>query len=316
MHGKHIEGLAHFLAQMLKFHQPGSVLFGGDDDFRSVQGCETAVDGSLILGAVRVVVGKGHGRYLHSIGLQVEHHLLGRGDTGEQQHLVAANVVEPECLIAEELVQPAIVQGGEEELLIGIEIHGLGEHTELHGSEVLRTLGHNNHVGTALAGEGLAQPACWQQLVVDDETVIVDKQNIDAGLYIAVLKGVIEQNDVDILRLGILGQPPDTLTAVAVDGYIDVVELLLHLTGLVANVGRRGVGIRQAVTMSLPTVTAREHSHLHLLAQQVDEIFHVGRLSRAPHRDVAHTDDRNTETVLREHAQVEELVAHPHSHTI
>lgn len=68
-----------------------------------------------------------------------------------------------------------IVDGGEKEFLIGIEVKSFSEHSELHRLQVFRTFGDDDHVSPVLSREWFAKPACRKQCVVDDEPVIVYK---------------------------------------------------------------------------------------------------------------------------------------------
>lgn len=63
--------------------------------------------------------------------------------------------------------------GGEIELLVGVEIHSLGEHAELHRFEVFWTFRHDDDVCTVFAFHRFAESSRRQELVVDDEAMIV-----------------------------------------------------------------------------------------------------------------------------------------------
>ena len=66
-----------------------------------------------------------------------------------------------------------------------------------HRSYVGRTFRHDDDVGTVKTGYLFAQSAFGQQMVVGDETVVVDEQDVDVGMYIAVLESIVKQNDID-----------------------------------------------------------------------------------------------------------------------
>ena len=85
------------------------------------------------------------------MGLEVVLHLFGRCDAGEEHDVLLLQLMEWECLVAEEALGIVVVDTREVELLERIETHGFGEHTELHGTEVFRTLGHDDDVGTVLS---------------------------------------------------------------------------------------------------------------------------------------------------------------------
>ena len=87
-----------------------------------------------------------------------------------------------------------ILMSGVEELLVGIETHGLRDDTVLHGLHVSRTLCDDHDVGPVLALHRLPESSRRQQLVVDDQTMVVDEHDVDARLHITVLEGIVEQD--------------------------------------------------------------------------------------------------------------------------
>ena len=155
-----------------------------------------------------------------------------------------------------------------------------------------------------------------QQPVVDDESVVVDEQDVDAGLDITVLKGVVEQDNVDVARRLVARETVYSLAAAAVHGHVDAGKLLLHLVGLVADVGHGSVGRGQHIATALALVATREHAHAHHVLEQPHEVFHVGRLARPAHGDVAHGDNGDVESALPQQPQVEEPVAQPHAQPV
>ena len=154
----------------------------------------------------------------------------------------------------------------------------------------MRALGDDDDVGTVLAVQRLAQASCRQQFVVDDEPVVVDEQDIDAGLDIAVLEGIVEQDDIQLLVE--FHELVDGMTAVFIDRHRNILELLLHLVGLVANLGHGDVGSGDAKTLALALVSPTEYGHAELVFQQLGEIFDMGCLARASDGDVAYSNNR------------------------
>ena len=118
--------------------------------------------------------------------------------------------------------------------------------------------------------------------------MVVDEHDIDARLHIAVLEGIVEQDDVGLAALVAACQLRDAAGALVVDGDGDIRELGLHLEGLVTDVPDRGVLISLKETVAFALVASAEHCHLAIVFQQTDEVFHVRRFSRAAHGDVAH----------------------------
>ena len=250
------------------------------------------------------------------IGRQVLHHLPGRSDACHEQHMVVRKLFQGktvlnDCLVPEHGLQGVVAERGEIEVLVGKEIHGLGDDAESHGFEFLRALGNDNHVGTVLAIQGLAQSSGRQQLVVDDETMIVHEQDIDAGLDVAVLEGIVEQHDVDATvdpyeRL-------DAMHALLVDRHDGLGEFQLHLHRLVSNVACRRTRPGQHEALRLALIAPAEYGHLGLMLQQLDEILDMRGLTSAAHGDVAHRDDGHAEVAALHDSHVKEEI--PDAHT-
>ena len=122
-------------------------------------------------------------------------------------------------------------------MLVGIEVHLLGQDTELHGREGLGTFRHNHDVGPVLSLDGFPQSACWQQLVVDDLSVIIHEQDAQPRLDISVLIGIIEQDDIHFLvGLVTIQQVVDAPRPLLINGHVDLGILLLDLIRLVTKV--------------------------------------------------------------------------------
>ncbi len=186
--------LADLVAQAFHVLQTCLILLGGDDALRRRHVSEGAVYQVDILLAEGMMISEDQGSQVWCQGCQVVFQLLGRGYAGQQQHVGVLQVGQLGHLapgLLEDAAQCTIFQGGEEELLVGIECHGFRDDAILHGFQLLGTFGHDDDVCPVLAVEGLAQPSRRQQLVIDDESVVVYQQDIDAGFDIAVLEGVI-----------------------------------------------------------------------------------------------------------------------------
>ena len=183
------------------------------------------------------MVGKGQTEDILRVRFEIDYHLLGRRYAGEQKHMSGRrDAVQGTLLATEHRAEVVIDQRGEEELLVRKEVHCLGDDTKLHGLEVARTLGDDHDIGAVLAFERFAEASCWQQLVVDDETVIIHEEDIYARLHVAVLEGVVEKDDVNVGYGGTVCETAYAVDAVAVHSYGDVAKLGLHLHWFVADV--------------------------------------------------------------------------------
>ena len=129
---------------------------------------------------------------------EVFYHLLRRCNARKQQYVtILAYTVERLLPAAEHGSDIPVFKTREEQSLEGIEVHRLGDDPELHRFEVVRAFGDNNYVGPVLAAERFAQSSCRQEFVVDDQSMIVNEQDVDSRFDIAVLEGIIEQYHVD-----------------------------------------------------------------------------------------------------------------------
>ena len=198
--------------------------------------------------------------------------------------------------------------GREEELLVRVKLHGLGDDAELHGLQVLRTFRDDDDVSSVLTLHGFSQSSCRHERVIDHQTVIVDEQNIDAWLHIAVLEGVVEEDDVNAFDAFPVGQFVDASCTFSIHSHRDVGELGLHLIGLVTDVVDRRVLIGQHKPVTLSFVAPTQHSYLRMVFQQSYEVFHMGCLACATNSDVTHGDDRNGEGTAFQDAHLEEQV--------
>ena len=176
-------------------------------------------------------------------------------------------------------------------MLIGEEVHGLGDDTKLHGFQILWTFRHYHYVGAVLAIERLAETAGGQEFVVDDKTMIVYKQDVDARFDIAVLKGIVEKDDVYVLHCRPVGKTANAVHTVSVDSHCHISKLLLHLHWLVAYAACRGFLVGNDESTAFTLIASAKHCHRSVFAQQRHKILHMGSLASATHRDVADRND-------------------------
>ena len=144
--------------------------------------------------------------------------------------------------------------------------------------------------------------------------MVVDKQDVDAGLDVTVLESIVEQDDVDILV--VFCQFLYAMYAFLVNGDDGLGKLGLHLVRLVANIAGRGVLIGKQVTSCLSFIASAEHSHTHVILKQANQILNVRRFTRAAHCEIAHRDDGYAECVALQHSDIEEEVAKTHYRSV
>ena len=206
-----------------------------------------------------MVVTEGEGLYSLCHWLDVVFHLFGRCNTRQEQHMIvghsrqgwvfhfflfiALDFLWLQFLAVEYALWGIIVNAGEVELLERVEVHRLGQHSELHRFQVLRTFGDDHDVGTVLSAQRFAEPSCRHHLVIDDETVIIYQQDVDAWLDIAVLEGIVQQYHIHVLGFPVVLQMVNTSYSFGIYCNIDVLEFLVHLEGFIANLCHLGIFI-------------------------------------------------------------------------
>ena len=106
------------------------------------------------------------------------------------------------------------------------------------------------------------------------------------------------------------------MTALLVDGNGDVLELLLHLVGLVANLGHRGLVVGLDEPLALALIAPAQHRHIELVLQQTNQILHMRCLARTAYGDVAHADDGYLEGTRLQHPHFKQGVARLHCQAV
>ena len=170
--------LPYLIVKSFKVLKTCTVFICSNDHTRLRQGLESLVDALCVLGLEEMVIGKSQRGDRPTLFLQIALHLQRRGYAREQQHILSRQWRRPtgewRCLLREDGNRRVVIDAGEIELLVRIEVHGFGKYTKLHRLQVFGALRDDHDVCTALAIETLTQPSCRQELVVDDQPVIVD----------------------------------------------------------------------------------------------------------------------------------------------
>ena len=139
-------------------------------------------------------------------------------------------------------------------------------------------------------------------MVVRIEAVIAGQNDVVAALKRTVLERIVQYHHIHIRshRLYLVYAAYTVLTY----SHTHIRELQVQLHRLVAyRLGGR-LGISHHKSLGRTLVTTRQHSHLILLAQQVDQVLHMGSLACASHGDVTHTDGRYIDFRGTEHVLV------------
>lgn len=196
---------------------------------------------------------------------------------------------------------------GEVEALVGIEVEVLADDPVVEGFHLLGTLGDDHYLSPRELRRTVAQPSEGQHAVFVDGVVVVHQDDVDPGLDVAVLEGVVQYNQVH-LRMG-FAQPLDPFDASFADGDGDVGVLEFDLFGFVADFLEGAGHCGEQETFGLPFVAAREDGDVEFAVEQLDEAFGVGGLAGAADGEVPHADDGDVEFAALQHAPVEQPVA-------
>ena len=196
---------------------------------------------------------------------------------------------------------------GEVEALVRIEVEVLADDPVVEGFHLLGTLRDDDHLGPRELRRAVAQPAEGQHPVFVDRVVVVHQDDVDPRFDVAVLEGVVQNDEVDF-GMG-FAQPFDPFDAPFADGDGNVGVLEFDLFGFVADFLEGAGHCGEQEAFGLPFVAAREDGDAELAGEQLDEEFGVGGLAGAADGDVPHADDGDVEFAALQHAPVEQPVA-------
>lgn len=150
-----------------------------------------------------MMIGEGQWRQRLHPRTEVVDHLLRTSYAREQEDIIVLQFifVDMLCTFIEERVGTTIVERCEEQRLIGEEVHSLCQHTEVDRVQTLRTFRDDDDVGAVLALHRFTKPSGRQQLIVDNQSMIIDEQDVYSRFDISVLIGIIEDDDIGIISL-------------------------------------------------------------------------------------------------------------------
>ena len=308
--------LAHVGGKAADIGQTGCVFLRRNNASRLGQRCIGGINALYVGWLERVMVGKGERSEVGDERTQVVNHLFRRGNACEKQDVVLLQTVERRmhvekrffaAPVRKERLQITVVDGGKKEILIGKKVQGLGNNAIFHRLKVFRTLRNDDDIGAVLARLGLAKPAGRKKAVVDDETVVVDKENVYARLDIAVLESIVKKHYVKAFVA--FGETLYAMAAILVDGHGDSRKLLLHLKWLIADGCHGSVGSGNDIALALPLISTTENSDVESVLQKADKVFHVGRLACTADSDVAHRDDGHVKGMRLENSKFKGCIA-------
>ena len=247
---------------------------------------------------------------------EVFYHLPWRRYTRQQQYVaILINTVERFILTAEYRSDVPVIQTCEIQSLEGEEVHRLGDYPILHRFEVVRTLGHYHDVSPVLTAERFAQSSCRQQFVVDNQSVIINEQDVHPRFDISMLESIVEQYHVDVVIVGC--QLSDAVASLSIHRHCDVVAIFaFHLQRFVAHSACRCLIVGNNKPSCASLISTTEHCHPCLVLQKFYQIFHMGSLARTAHGDVTHRDYRYVKTLTAQYAYLKEHITYLHAKTV
>ena len=143
---------------------------------------------------------------------------------------------------------------------------------------------------------------------------IFGEQDVDGGLDVAVLKGVVEDHHLG--RIGTLKETADTFQAFLAHGHGDLWELLRHHGGFVAQLRHAVLALVDHITPRAAAVATAEHGGIALVGQQAQQVLDMGSLAHASGADVAHADGGHGGRFLMFETDVEQKIAKPNAYGI
>ena len=213
-------------------------------------------------------------------------------------------------------LQPVIFERCKEQLLIRIQIHLLSKHTEVHGFQILGTFRYDDNVCTVFALERLTQASRRQELVIDDGSVIVHKQDVYTRLDIAMLEGIIEHDDIRLFRAVVMNQLINASCPFGIYCHRHFRVFLLDLVRLVANHLHWCLSRSQYIAIAFAFVASAQHGYAELVLQETDEIFYMRGLSCATNGDITHGDNRYGVRLALQDIHLKEHVPELHAQTV
>ena len=159
-------------------------------------------------------------------------------------------------LIVEDRAYVLVSEGGKIKLLIRKKSHGLSQYTEFHWVEILRAFGYDDYIGTVLSTLGFAKSSGRKKFIINDDTVIINEEDVYTWLDITVLKGIIKENDISRLCFGIICKSVNTFTPFFIHGNEYFRKFFMHLKRLVSDFMHRGMFSCQNIAMAFALISA------------------------------------------------------------
>ena len=200
------------------------------------------------------------------------------------------------------------------EALVGITKEILLEQSVLNRSHILAALGNNEILSTIQLRRQIAQLTRRQELILIDRSRIIDHNDIDRRLDIAMLETIVHHHH---LHLGVLlAQAFDARHTILANHYGHIGKLHLDHLRLVAHLDIVNIGLHLDITFGLAPIAARDQCHLERLAQMAHDHLSHRSLARTANRDVADADNRYIEPLGRENTPIEESMTKRDRHLI
>ena len=107
------------------------------------------------------------------------------------------------------------------------------------------------------------------------------------------------------------------MTSLAIHRHRDVITVFaFHLQWFVAYCLCRGIVVGNDEAPCASLVSTTEYSHLGLVLEQFDKIFHMRSFARSAHGDITHRNDRNVKTLTAQYAYLKQHIAKLHTKAV
>ena len=152
-YGQVVQVFLHFLIKILTGYKAGGILFRSYNELWRRHGYIYFVEFLDVFTLEVVVVGKGHWRDALCNRRQILQHLTWGSNTCQQQDVFIRELRKGDCALRllENRVKCLILQSRKVQMLVGEQLHSLGDDAIFHGLQLFRTFRHDDDIGPVLA---------------------------------------------------------------------------------------------------------------------------------------------------------------------
>ena len=212
------------------------------------------------------------------------------GDPGEHNHGLGV-IVASVGIGLENGHGGLIFLRSEKQRLIGAQAHFLPPSLPILRIEFMRAFCYYHHVCIRHPGRQVPQAAERQQAVLEIRAVPVHQNDIEGGMKLLILEGIVEHYDID----AVLHQPGASFHPVLIHRNSHGGELALDLQGLISRKSGGAVRLHYLEPLALAFVAAGEHRQIGIpptvaVLQEAEYHLRMRGFAGATDGDVSHAD--------------------------